>query len=181
MQLITNQLEPMHWALAGLGIAAVTLGMLWLGNRALGISSGFENLCSLVSKTPYLHRSELVGSAEWRLPFLLGLVLGGALSAILGGGWSLTWNMGMFDTAFGSGVAPKVAVTFLGGTLLGVGARLAGGCTSGHSIFGIASLRASSLVSTVCFMVAGAVTTNVVYRVLAPMLANGTSITGSAG
>ncbi len=46
------------------------------------------------------------------------------------------------------------------------GTRLAGGCTSGHGIFGLSNLELPSLVSTVSFMAAGLVTTNLIYRVI---------------
>ena len=79
--LILHQLEPMHWALAGIAIGAITLLLLWLMNQRLGISTGFENLCSLATRTPYFRRSEITRSNGWRLPFLGGLLLGGFLSA----------------------------------------------------------------------------------------------------
>jgi uncharacterized membrane protein YedE/YeeE len=54
---------------------------------------------------------------------------------------------------------------FAGGALIGVGTRLAGGCTSGHGIFGLSNFELPSLVSTVSFMGGGVVTTQLVYRV----------------
>ena len=93
-------------------------------------------------------------------------MLGGVLSAVLGGGWSPTWALGMFDRAIGWGPPGKVVWMFGGGVLIGFGTRLAGGCTSGHSIFGISNLELPSLVSTVSFMVGGIATSQLVYRVL---------------
>lgn len=90
MHLILNDIAPIHWALAGAGISAVTLVLLYVGNRRLGVSTGFENVCSLVVHTPYFTRASLVGSNSWRLPLLGGLVIGGFISALLGGGWELT-------------------------------------------------------------------------------------------
>jgi len=164
--LILHHLQPYHWAIAGAGIAAITLLLLWLGNQRLGVSTGFENLCSLVVRAPYLHRREIVSSHATRLPFLAGLLLGGVLSAVLGGGWQPTWDLGIFDQAIGWGPAGKLGWMFGGGLLIGFGTRLAGGCTSGHGIFGVAHLERASLVSTVCFMAAGLVTTNLIYRVV---------------
>lgn len=166
MPLILNDLQPIHWALAGAGIAAVTLLLLWVTSNRLGVSTGFENACSLVVSTPYFRREAVRGSNAWRLPFLGGLVLGGLLSALLGGGWEPTWALGMFDTEVGWGPAGKVAWMFVGGVLIGFGTRLAGGCTSGHGIFGLSNFELPSLVSTVSFMAAGAVTTNLLYRVI---------------
>jgi uncharacterized protein len=165
--LITNQLEPIHWALAGALLGAITLLLLWVTNQRLGISTGFENLCSLVVNTPYLKRGEIRDSQAWRLPFLGGLVLGGLLSAVLGGGWAPTWELGLFDTTFGAGPAAKVAWMFAGGLFIGFGTRLAGGCTSGHGIFGMSNLEPASVISTVAYMAGGVVTTNLIYRVIA--------------
>ena len=41
------------------------------------------------------------------------------------------------------------------GFLIGFGTRYAGGCTSGHSITGIANLNWPSLLATICFFAGG--------------------------
>jgi uncharacterized membrane protein YedE/YeeE len=166
VHLILNDVAPVHWALGGAGISAVTLVLLFVGNRRLGVSTGFENVCSLVVRTPYFTRSAIAGSNDWRLPLLGGLVLGGLISALLGGGWEPTWALGLFDTEIGWGHAGKLVWMFAGGLFIGFGTRLAGGCTSGHGIFGLSNLELPSLVSTVSFMAAGVVTTNLIYRVI---------------
>jgi hypothetical protein len=166
MDLILNDLSPIHWALAGAGIAAVTLTLLFVSSNRLGVSTGFENVCSLVVNAPYFRRESLAGSHGWRLPLLGGLLLGGVISAVLGGGWEPTWDIGRFDREIGWGAGGKIAWMFTGGLLIGFGTRLAGGCTSGHGIFGLSNLELPSLVSTMSFMAAGVVTTNLIYRVL---------------
>ena len=55
---------------------------------------------------------------------------------------------------------------FAGGLFIGFGTRLAGGCTSGHGIFGMSNLEWPSLVTTLSFMAGGIVTTQLIYRVL---------------
>jgi uncharacterized membrane protein YedE/YeeE len=164
--LILHQLEPWPWWLGGLGVGAVSLLLLWLGNQRLGISTGFENLCSLALRTPYFTRGEVASSQRWRLPFLGGLVLGGFLSALAGGGWAPIWDLGMLDEAAALGPGAKLAWMFGGGLLIGFGTRMAGGCTSGHGIFGIANLERASLESTVSFVAAGMLTSNLIHRVL---------------
>jgi uncharacterized membrane protein YedE/YeeE len=162
--LLLHDLVPYPWALGGALIGAITLLLLWVTKQRLGISTGFENLCALAVRLPYFQRDEIAGSHGWRLPFLGGLVLGGFLSAATSGGWSPFWDLGMFDARFGWGPAGKIAWMFAGGLLIGFGTRLAGGCTSGHGIFGISNLERASIESTVAFMAAGIVTTHVVYR-----------------
>lgn len=166
MPLILNGLPPLHWSLAGAVIAAVTLLLLYLGGRRLGVSTGFEDLCSLVIQAPYFRRDIVRAGRAWRLPFLGGLVIGGFLSASLGGGWHPTWALGMFDQRIGLGPAGKLAWMFAGGLLIGFGTRLAGGCTSGHGIFGLANFELPSLIATVSFMLGGILATQLIYRVI---------------
>jgi uncharacterized protein len=168
MPLLLHELTPIHWAAAGAAISAITLTLLFVLNRRLGISTGFEDVCSLVLHAPYFRRESVLSARSWRLPFLVGLVLGGVLSAVLGGGWKPTWDLGMLDARLGLGPMGKVAWMFVGGLFIGFGTRLAGGCTSGHGIFGLSNLEWPSLVATLSFMGGGIVTTQLIYRVLLP-------------
>lgn len=166
MKLILNGLDPMHWAAAGAAIAAVTLCLLFVANRRLGISTGFEDVCSLVLPNAYFRRGAIRSGRTWRLPLLAGLVVGGFLSAVTGGGWQPTWELGTFDAVIGLGPIGKLAWMFVGGLLIGFGTRLAGGCTSGHGIFGMSNFELPSVITTVSFMAGGIVTTQLVYRVV---------------
>ncbi|MBT8484351.1 MAG: YeeE/YedE family protein [Phycisphaerales bacterium] len=162
--LITNGIPPIHWTVAGVLIAAVTLVLLGIFGRALGVSTGLENLCGLVLRSAYFRRADLTSSRSWRLPFLGGLVLGGVVSAVAGGGWRPMWDLGMFDTVVGWGPAGKVAWMFAGGLLIGLGTRIAGGCTSGHGIFGNSNLQPASVVATLSFLASGIAVSALVYR-----------------
>ena len=166
MPLILHGLAPIHWAVAGAGIALITLALLFIANRRLGISTGFEDVCSFVLPVPYFARDAVVSARRWRLPFIAGLVLGGFVSAVLGGGWKPTWALGMFDTAIGLGPGGKLLWMFVAGLFIGFGTRLAGGCTSGHGIFGMSNFELPSVISTISFMASGILTTQLLYRVI---------------
>ena len=164
--LILNELAPIHWAVAGSAIGVITLLMLWTTNRRLGISTSFESFCSLGSRLPYFRRDALQGPGRWRLPFAGGLLLGGIVSAVLGGGWAPIWELGMFDEVIGLGTTGKIVWMYIGGVFIGFGTRIAGGCTSGHGIFGLANFERASIVSVVSFMAAGILMSNIIYRVI---------------
>jgi hypothetical protein len=166
MPLILTHMPPIHWLAAGAGIAAVTLALLLLANRRLGISTGFEDVCSLVVSFPYFRRSTVRSGRQWRLPFIIGLLAGGFLSAAFSVGWAPRWDLGMLDQALALGHASKLAWMFVGGLFIGFGTRLGGGCTSGHGIFGLSNFELPSLVTTLSFMTAGIATTQFIYRVL---------------
>jgi uncharacterized protein len=88
--------------------------------------------------------------------FLLGLVVAGvALGGRVGGG------------AAAAAPAPALLVA---GLLVGFGARVGGGCTSGHGVCGISRWSVRSLVATTTFIATGAATVFVVTHLL-PTLA----------
>jgi hypothetical protein len=66
-------------------------------------------VCSFVLPVPYFARDAVRSARQWRLPFIAGLVLGGFVSALLGGGFSRRWDLGMFDHVIGFGPAGKLA------------------------------------------------------------------------
>jgi len=127
----------MNWhALAGGAlIGAAAAGLLVLTGKTAGVSGIVEGVL----------RGEK-GEWGWKAAFVLGLVAGG-----------LILRFTMPETLAVS--APR-ALPFVvaGGLLVGFGARLGGGCTSGHGVCGIGRLSRRGLVGTVIFMVAGAVT-----------------------
>lgn len=163
--LLLHHAAPLHWAVGGATIAVITLALFYLTNRRLGLSSSLEDLCSLAIQHPYFQRGAVEKGRPWRLPFVGGLVIGGFVSAVSTGGWAPTWEVGMLDAAAGLGHAGTLAWMFVGGLCIGVGTRLAGGCTSGHGIFGLSNLEWPSLVAVLSFFGSGIVMTHLVYRV----------------
>ncbi|MCI0569512.1 MAG: YeeE/YedE family protein [Myxococcaceae bacterium] len=94
------------------------------------------------------------GEAGWRLAFVGGLVAGGVLLAAFAPG------------VFGRGAVVSPALLVVAGLLVGFGTRLGNGCTSGHGVCGLARGSTRSLVATLTFMAAGALTVFVVRHVL---------------
>jgi uncharacterized membrane protein YedE/YeeE len=72
----------------------------------------------------------------------------------------------MLDQTLALGPLGKLAWMFVGGLFIGFGTRLAGGCTSGHGIFGLSNFELPSLLTTVSFMAGGILTTQILYRLV---------------
>ncbi|MEO9823183.1 MAG: YeeE/YedE thiosulfate transporter family protein [Paracoccaceae bacterium] len=85
------------------------------------------------------------GNARERLLFLAGLVFVPGVAAYASGTATshLTSNLGVLIVA---------------GLLVGVGTRLANGCTSGHGVCGISRLSLRGIVATLFYLMAGGVT-----------------------
>lgn len=94
------------------------------------------------------------------LLFLVGLALGGLLSSVLGQGVSLRFglNGALFAQTFGDSPLVTGCCLFGGGVLVGVGTRMAGGCTSSHGLCGVSQIQPGSLLAVASFLGAGVVT-----------------------
>jgi len=150
------------WWAGGLAIGLMVPAMYLLTNTALGVSTGYGNLlfCMLANTNLTWLKKTFKERWGWRVFFLGGMVLGGFISARLAGSPLVTSAMGALTASVSTGTA--ALVLFLGGLLLGLGARVAGGCTSGHSIHGIANLHLGSIMATAAFFVAGIIATRVI-------------------
>lgn len=151
-------IDPWPWWLGGILIGLLVPGMYYFLNTALGVSTGYGNLVKLIlpgTRLKWLNSDDYRNVFNWRFFFLAGIVIGGFINARTGGRAWLEWEMGRF-TAFLDWSFPLLALWFFtGGLLLGLGARIAQGCTSGHSIHGIANLQKSSIIATVFFLLGG--------------------------
>ena len=122
-----------------LGLAVV--GYLYVNGRITGISG----LLSQLLQPKLLVRS----SAMW---FLLGLLITPFIYQIF--------------------ITPEIVIKsspiglIIAGLLVGFGARLGSGCTSGHGICGISRLSKRSIFATIIFMFAGFVTVYVMRHLL---------------
>lgn len=129
----------------------------WMSGRMLGISSGFCNLITPCSRLSFFKQGEHAEFNTWRLWFLLGLPIGSFIAAITTPGfeWQITLDMGRYDEILSSNLWLKLPALFFGGVIMGLGARMAGGCTSGHAISGIALLNPPSMLAAVLFFLSG--------------------------
>jgi uncharacterized membrane protein YedE/YeeE len=131
------------WFLALLGGALIGSGsalLLLTHGRIAGVSGIAGEL--LRRTTP---------DRAWRLAFLAGLVAAGAAAAAV------------LPAAIGVPVRP-LAVIVIAGLLVGFGARLGDGCTSGHGVCGLSRLSVRSLVAVATFMATGAITAMIAGR-----------------
>jgi uncharacterized membrane protein YedE/YeeE len=131
---------PLPSLLGGVLIGVAALLLLWGVGRAAGVSGIAGGLLDARS-----------GDRGWRAEFIGGLVAGGLLLHFV--------RPAAFGAPPGGWAGLAVA-----GLLVGFGARLSGGCTSGHGICGLGRLSARSLVAVIVFMCTGAITVALLHR-----------------
>jgi len=155
---LTLSLFPLgwqHYLLGGVLIGAGVALLFVLTGLVGGMSTVFSSTWSFVVQRPFFQQARFTDSRNWRLVFALGLVLGALL-------WWLVLAHGGPQTTD----VPAWRL-LLGGVLVGYGARLGNGCTSGHGICGLGSLQWPSLLAVLTFMATAFLTTNLAARWLA--------------
>ncbi len=162
--------RPWPFWVGGLIIGLLVPLLYYVYNTALGVSTGYGNLAKIIFPSHHLKwfQSKFQETFSWRVYFIIGIIIGGFLSARLAGRPLLIPEMGQFTLSLGWPFLLNALYFSVGGFLLGLGARIAGGCTSGHSIHGISNLHLSSIMATILFLVGGIVAANLVRILLLP-------------
>ncbi|WP_066569354.1 YeeE/YedE family protein [Snodgrassella sp. CFCC 13594] len=123
------------WAWGGGMMIGTSVVLMWLGyGRILGVSGMVAGL--------WQPRD---GTYHWRRWFVAGIVVSG---------WLCQWILGL-------AVGPTMLGwpgLLVGGFLVGLGTRMAGGCTSGHGVCGLGRLSKRSLVAVLIFVSSGMTT-----------------------
>jgi len=151
----------------GVAVGVYMLVQFLVSGKALGVSTGYGNLCGLASRRAFFRTGKFSDRLNWRLWFVLGIPLGGLVALLASGGtFSPHFDMGeMYMSVLPEAIWLRGLVLVGGGVLIGYGSRLAGGCTSGHSITGLSLLNPPSLVASIGFFVGGIAAVQVLFAV----------------
>ncbi len=144
-------MQPWPWWFSGVLIGLTIPLLFLLAGRPFGISTSLQQIgamCAPGCKAAYLRTYDW-RDGMWLLVFVVGIGLGG----YIGAHWLSAEPIAFLPESYQS--FGGVVRLLIGGFLIGFGARYAGGCTSGHSITGIANLSWPSLVATIFFFVGG--------------------------
>ena len=174
----------LNWLKGGIALASVTILAILLV-KPLGVSTQFVVTDTIIWKAfddNIVHTEEVDGQLKYSSPnayinkskgsyaksasnpvnysyiFVLSMVIGAMLSSMFGGPKPSSEDKKVprvFATRFGYQPYMRFAFAFLGGFIALIGARLAGGCTSGHMISGIMQTSVSGYLFMVgAFMIA---------------------------
>ena len=148
--------------LVGAGIGVLSWLTFYFSDKPIGASSAYAQVAGFIGKLfakrhteslPYF--KENPPRIGWELVFVLATIAGGFIAAWTGGEFENAWLNPMWTARFGDSIALRAVVAAGGGVLMAFGARLAGGCTSGHGISGTMQLNVASWIAVVCFFIGG--------------------------
>jgi uncharacterized membrane protein YedE/YeeE len=125
------------WGLVGGGLIGLGGAVFLLGNGRIMGASGI--LGGLVDGSGRSNMAE-------RLVFLIGVLVAPMLLYPL------------YQNSVDTHMTSNIAVIIAAGLLVGIGTRIANGCTSGHGVCGISRLSLRGIVATVFYIIAGGIT-----------------------
>ena len=168
MNPLTDELWSPYIVGAGIGVL-VWLSFL-LSNKAIGCSTAYARTFGMLEKSvrgkkvdekPYYKK--FIPKIDWEWMLVLGIVVGAFLSSIISGSFRVEMVPLVWEEMIGSSYIIRFLGALIGGILLGFGARMAGGCTSGHGISGTIQLALSSWLAFIFFFIGGILTAFLLY------------------
>lgn len=158
----------------GIGIGVLSWLTFLLSNKALGVSTAYVRTSGMLGKAVSGARIDKMAyfqkfppKVDWEWMLVVGVVIGAFLSARTSGDFRWERVPPFWQQRIGESTAGRWLVALLGGIVMSIGARWAGGCTSGHGISGTLQLAVSSWLAVICFFIGGVVTAMIIYHVLA--------------
>jgi len=157
----------------GIGIGVLSWIAFVLSDKPIGCSTAFTRTSGMIEKLlrgrkvhdkPYYQK--FAPEIDWEWMLVVGVIIGAFLSSKLSQTFGIEWVPAQWQAAAGDSGLTRWAVALLGGVVMGVGARWAGGCTSGHGISGTLQLAVSSWLAAMSFFVGGIATAMLIYKVL---------------
>jgi len=134
--------DRIAWYVAGPALGLLVVGLFLVANQPLGASGAYVQTAKVIRREP--------DAVVWRAWYFVGIFVGGLIATILGAGFELRSGYDALRVVWPLGVV--IGVVAVGAVVMGYGARMAGGCTSGHGICGTAQRSPASWVTTISFM-----------------------------
>ncbi len=153
--------KDMKWLASGIGLAILN-GVVWLkgvSNRHIGASSAYPYFADWISGITQNHYFQTIQkSGKWEVVFLAGAVLSGLIFSLFNKEFKVQLIHENWKNYKNNSSSSRTVWALIGGFLVIFGARMSGGCTSGHVLSGGMQLAVSSLVFA-AFVFAGLLVT----------------------
>jgi uncharacterized protein len=156
----------------GVGVGLLSCVAFLLSDKPIGCSTAFSRTSGMIESlfrggkvAEKAYYKKFAPSIDWEWMLVLGIFIGAFISARLSGDLRVEWVPPKWSITFGNNPILRWVVALIGGIVMGVGARWAGGCTSGHGISGTLQLAVSSWLAVICFFIGGIATALLIYHV----------------
>jgi len=169
-----NWLTYISWSpyIVGFLIGVLLCLSFLFSNRGIGCSTAYARTSGIIEKLirgKKVHKKDYYQKFEpkidWEWLLVAGIIIGAFLSSVFSGTFKIEIIPKVWMQNFGSNPFLRIIISVLGGILVGFGARMTGGCTSGHGITGTSQLAVASWLATIFFFVGGIITAYILYYI----------------
>ncbi len=160
-----DKVKGKKWIYTAIGLAILNpiVFLTSLTGRPIGASTTFPYVGDVITSTTQNdYFSKIQKPGHWELIFLAGAFLAGLVISLIKKEFKLKLIYSQWEKYKGTAASKRIIWAFAGGFILIFGARMAGGCTSGHILSGGMQLAFSSLIFAV-FTFAGLLITGKIF------------------
>ncbi len=146
---MTNRLP---WWMGGIlmsGLLLLTFSIFG-ADRPIGASTYVPYFAGIVfdlDSDKYTYLKEIKNAGSWEGVMLLGVLVGGFITSVF---ITKSFRISIIPSAWkkykNNSIISRLLWSFFAGFIMIIGARLAGGCTSGHFMSGMSQLAISSII-----------------------------------
>jgi uncharacterized membrane protein YedE/YeeE len=157
--------------LVGIGIGVLSCVVFAVVNAPIGVTTALSQASGAVA-SPIVGSEDVKSNPYWKstVPawdygtlFLVGIFAGSLLVSLLTRSFRVETVPAVWRARFGPSRGKRLLAAFAGGIIAIYGARLAGGCTSGHGISGGLQLALSSWVFLLTMFATGILTARALF------------------
>ena len=151
---------------AGAIIGLLQVPTFLLMDTALGASSSYVTVAAhiavlfdgQVGSSKYLSSHMWGAKNWWQVAVVVGIAIGAFISMRLSGARRMAVSPVWVQAMGTASLTKRAPIAFLAGFIMLFGARIAGGCTSGHGISGMAQLSVGSTLAVAAMFAGGIIT-----------------------
>ena len=139
--------------------------------KYLGASTTFVRAAGLIEKAAapeHVKENQYFQSkkvkVDWQFMLVIGVLIGSFLASISTKSFKVECTPPIWSDNFGTSKPKRALFAFLGGAIAMFGARMAGGCPSGHGLSGLMQLSVSGYIAMAGFFGAGIIMARLTYK-----------------
>jgi len=163
-------LNRLPWWMGGILMAGLLLltFSIYGADRPIGASTYVPYFAGLIfdlDPEKYQYLKEIEKAGAWEGVMLLGALVGGFITSVF---ITKSFRISIIPTAWkkykNNSIASRLIWSFFAGFFMIIGARIAGGCTSGHFMSGMSQLAISSMIFGTVVMITLIITGKFFYK-----------------
>ena len=167
-----SYLKEVTWSpyVVGVLIGILNFVTLIVSKKFLGASTAYVKTSGMIKRIFNKEKVEnneyykiKTPKADWGWMLVIGIVIGAFISSNLSGSFEFIIIPQLWRDFVSDNLFFRILIATFGGIVMGFGARLSGGCTSGHGISGASQLSVISWVAAICFFIGGIISAGFIF------------------